>query len=206
LLCICSKDRSNFQQNVKKKEKKENSMKKMVLVAVAVLFVIGVAFSADAVIKKNDMGKHGDMAACDGDCCLDGSPMNMLKTLGLDEKQKEAVQSIHFRTKKDMIRMRADEQVAEIELREILSKDPVDLKTAEAAVKKIEGMKSEMKITHIKAKEEIKSNLTPEQRKKFVSLMGQMDHRTDMKSKCNMRDMGHGPHGGETPPMQHKHN
>ncbi len=189
-------------------------MKKLVLISVAVLFVIGVAFSADAVMKKNGMGKRGGMAACDGDCDFDGSPMNRLKALGLDEKQKEAVQSIHFRTKKDMIRLRADEQVAEIELREILSKDPVDLKAAEAAVKKIEGMKSEMKITHIKAKEEIKSNLTPEQRKKFVSMMdmGSMKQGKGMKSKCNMRgmddmdDMGHGPHGGGTPPMQHKHN
>ena len=137
--------------------------------------------------------------------------MEMIKALGLDEKQKDAVQAIHFRARKDMIRLNADRQIAEIELREILSKDPVDLKAAEAAVKKIEGMKSEMKITHIKAKEEIKSNLTPEQRKKFISAMGMkpMMGEMGMKGKCNMRGMGdmddmeHGPHGGGMPAMQH---
>jgi periplasmic protein CpxP/Spy len=186
-------------------------MKKLVLISVAVLFVIGVAFSADAVIKKNGMGNRGGVAACNGDNCFDGSPMTMFKALGLDEKQKEAVQEIHLRTKKSMIKNRADEQIAEIELREILSKDPVDLKAAESAVKKIEGMKSEMKISHIKAREEIKSNLTPEQRKKFTSMMGMgpMKQGEGMKSECNMRcmddmeDMGHGPHGGGTPPLRH---
>jgi len=188
-------------------------MKKLVLISVAVLFVIGLAFSADAVTKKKDKSNRGEVAACDGDCYLDGSPMARLKALGLDEKQKETVQAIRFKTKKNMIKNKADVQVAEIELREILSKDPVDLKAAETAVKKIEGMKSEMKLSHIKAMEEIKSNLTPEQRKKFVSMMGMglmkhgrgMKHSRDMRNRDDMDEMGNGHHGGATHPMQHKH-
>ena len=112
-----------------------------------------------------------------------------------------------------MIRHKADVEVAEIELKEILSKDPVDLNAAEAAVKKIEGIKSEMKMLHIKTMEEIKSGLTPEQKKKFISLMGMggMEHGKGMHKKCNMHDMDKmGPvdtdqHDGETPPMQHRH-
>jgi len=198
-------------------------MKKLVLISLAVLFVMGLAVSSDAVVKKKGMGKGAGMAASDGDCCCNGAPMEKLKALGLDDKQKEAVEAIHFRTKKEMIRKRADVQVAEIELKEILSKDPVDLTAAETAVKKIEGLKSEMKMLHIKAKEEIKSNLTPEQKKKFISMtgmgmgmgMGQMGHGKGMKRQCNMHGMddmeemapmGHGPHDGGTPPMQHKHN
>jgi Spy/CpxP family protein refolding chaperone len=139
-------------------------MKKLVLISFAVLFVMGLAISSDAAVKKKGMGMRG-MAACDADCCLGGSQMERLKDLGLDEKQMEAVQTIHFRTKKDMIKNRADKQVAEIELKEILAKDSVDLKAAEAAVKKAEGIKSEMKIAHIKAMEEIKSNLIRNRRK-----------------------------------------
>jgi Spy/CpxP family protein refolding chaperone len=192
-------------------------MKKLVLISLAVLFVMGLAVSSDAVVKKKGTGMHAGMAACDGDCGCSGVPMEKFKALGLDEKQKEAVQAIHFRTKKEMVRSRADAQVAEIELKEILSKDPVDLKAAEAAVKKIEGVKSEMRMLHIKAMEEIKANLTPEQRKKFVSMMGmgRMGHGHDgMKGKGHkhcmgnmeeMEPMGHGQHDGGTPPMQHEH-
>ncbi len=192
-------------------------MKKLFLISLAVIFVMGLAVSSDAVVKKRGMGRSAGMAACDGDCGCDGSPMEKLKALGLDEKQNEAVQAIHFRTKKEMVRNRADVQVAEIELKEILSKDPVDLKAAEAAVKKIEGIKSEMRMLHIKTMEEIKANLTPEQKKKFISTMdmGKMGHGKGMKGKCNMHSMdnmeemgpmGHGQHDGGTPPMQHRHN
>ena len=192
-------------------------MKKLVLLSLAVIFVMGLAVSSDAVVKKNGTGMHAGMAACDGDCGCDGSPMEKLKALGLDEKQKEAVQAVHFRTKKEMVRNRADIQVAEIELKEVLSKDPVDLKAAEAAVKKIEGVKSEMRMLHIKSMEEIKANLTPEQKKKFISTMGmgKMGHGKGMKRQCNMncRDnmeemcpMCPGRRGEGTPPMQHRHN
>jgi len=193
-------------------------MKKLVLISLAVLFVMGLAVSSDAVVKKRGMGmRAAGMAACDVDCGCNGAPMERLKALGLDEKQKEAVQAIHFRTKKEMVRNRADVQVAEIELKEILSKDPVDLKAAEAAVKKIEGVKSEMKMLHIKTMEEIKANLTPEQKKKFISTMGMGMGRMEqggMKGKCNMHcmddmeemgPMGHGQHDVGTPPMQHRH-
>lgn len=191
-------------------------MKKLVLISLAVLFVMGLAASSDAVAKKKGMGMHSGMAACDGDCGCDGSPMEKLKALGLDEKQKEAVQVIHFRTKKEMVRNRAEVQVAEIELKELLSKDPVDMKAAEAAVKKIEGMKSEKRMLHIKTMEEIKANLTPEQKNKFVLTMGmgmgKKGHGKGMKGKCNMHcmddmeEMCPGPHEGGTPPMQHRHN
>lgn len=191
-------------------------MKKVIMILVAVLIVTGLALSADAVMKKGAMGKQAGRATCGGECGNDGPQMAMFKTLGLDEKQKDAVQAIHFKARKDIIRLGADEQVAEIELKEILSKDPVDLKAAEAAVRKMEGTRSEMKLTHIKAKEEIKSNLTPEQRKKFSAMMGMeaMERGNGMMGRCNMRDkddmegmggMGHGPRGGEMPEMQHKH-
>ena len=191
-------------------------MKKLFLVSLVVLFVMGLAVSSDAVVKKKGMGMRAGMHECDMDCGCGGPHMEKFKALGLDEKQNAAVQAIHLRTKKDMIRKRADVQVAEIELKEVLSKDPVDMSAAEAAVKKIEGLKSEMRMLHIKAMEEIKSGLTPEQKKKFNSIMGgmgdmgKMGHGKAMHKKCNMHDMdnmeenGTGQHEGGTPPMQHK--
>ena len=121
--------------------------------------------------------------------------MEKLKALGLDEKQKEAVKAIHFRTKKEMVRNRADVQVAEIELKEILSKDPVDLNAAEAAVKKIEGVKSEMRMLHIKAMEEIKANLTPGTEEEIYFDDGHGQDGTWKGHEGEMQYAWHGQHG-----------
>ncbi len=205
-------------------------MKKLFLISLAVLLVMGLAVSSEAVVKKKGMGMRAGMPECDMHCGCDGSHMEKLKALGLDEKQDAAVKAIHLRTKKDMIRHKADVQIAEIELKEVLSKDPVDLNAAEAAVKKIEGLKSEMRMLHIKAMEEIKTNLTPEQKKKFISMMdmpmgmgmgmgscrgmGKMGHGKAMRGKCNMHcmddmdnmgRMGRGQSDDATPPMKHRH-
>ena len=54
----------------------------------------------------------------------------------------EAVRQIHLNTMKVMIKEKADVKVAKIELMEILTKDPVDMTAAEAAVKKDRGLEN----------------------------------------------------------------
>jgi hypothetical protein len=74
---------------------------------------------------------------------------------------------------KEMIRKRTDELIAgilaikgfPIEMKELLDEDPVDLKAVEKKLKQIEAIKSEIQLTLIKAGEEVKSILTPDQRK-----------------------------------------
>jgi Spy/CpxP family protein refolding chaperone len=97
-----------------------------------------------------------------------------LMGLGLDEKQREAIKEIKSRVIKEAIRKRADERIAGIELKDLLDKDPVDMKAVEAKLKQIETIKSEMHLSLIGAREEIKSKLTPDQRKKFQE-MQEMD-------------------------------
>jgi Spy/CpxP family protein refolding chaperone len=92
-----------------------------------------------------------------------------LMDLGLDEKQKEAIKDINSRMVKSTIRKRADLEIARIELRDILDKDIVDLNVVEPQLKKIESLITDIHLMHIKAAEEIKAKLTPEQRKKFKS-------------------------------------
>ncbi len=115
-----------------------------------------------------------------------------LKSLGLDDKQMAEVKAIHFGVKKDSIKKRADMQVAEVELREILSKDPVDLKAAETKVRLIESLRGDIRIMHLKAHEEIRSKLSPEQRKKFDDMMPMM-HGGMMGKMGKGRMMGEGP-------------
>jgi Spy/CpxP family protein refolding chaperone len=94
-----------------------------------------------------------------------------LMGLGLDEKQKEALKALRSRTMKDMTKKMAEKQIAGIELKDLLDKDLMDMKAVEAAVKKSESLKTEMFLAHIRAHEEMKSILTPEQRKRFKEMM-----------------------------------
>lgn len=94
-----------------------------------------------------------------------------LTGLGLDEKQREAIKEIKSRVIKEAIRKRADERIAGIELKDLLDKDPIDMKAVEAKLKQIEIIKTKMHLSLIMAIEEVKSKLTPEQRKNFKEML-----------------------------------
>jgi len=113
----------------------------------------------------------GGMQGC-GMMMDDDHPMlKHIMALGLDEKQKEAFRALRSKTMKDMIKKRADRQIAGVELRDLLGKDVVDMKAVEASVKKSESLRTEMFLAHIRAHEEMKSILTPEQRKRLKEMM-----------------------------------
>ena len=168
-------------------------MRKAILVLFTLLLVMGLAVNSGAAEKEKGSAPHGDRYKHESGCGCGGphSFMDMFKKLGLDEKQKEAVREIHFRTMKEMIKKKADIKVAKIELWEILSKDPVDMTAAETAVKKSEGLKTEMKMMRIKAMEEVKSNLNADQKKEFSSMIRHMM----MKREMMRHGMKHGMKG-----------
>jgi Spy/CpxP family protein refolding chaperone len=184
---------------IKKRRKK---MKKLVLFALVVLMVMGLAVNSGAVEKAKSDGQcsgmhmmHGDDGGCG--CSGASSPFAMFKKLGLDDKQKEAVREIRLSTKKEIIKKKADVELAKIELREILTKDSVDLAAAEAAVKKVESLKADIKILLIKSGEEIKSKLNAEQKKQFTEIVHHMMMRHEMmrhKMMGNCECSMHGKH------------
>ena len=155
-------------------------MKKLLLLTIALFLAAGITASADAAMHGKKKGKgmgpgKGPGMGMTGCCMEDGNPMmEKLMSLGLDDQQKESIRSIHMNMKKQHIRGRAGVDVAEIELKEILMKDPVDLKAAEAKLKQIEALKADLHFSHIKAREEVKAVLTVEQRKKFNTMMMEM--------------------------------
>ncbi len=97
--------------------------------------------------------------------------MGMMMGLGLGEKQMGAIQKIIDMTVKGMIRKRSDLLIAIIDLEGILHKEPVDLNAVEGQMKQIEAMKTEMFIAHLKALEEVKSLLSPEQKGRLKEMM-----------------------------------
>ncbi|MGO9380290.1 MAG: Spy/CpxP family protein refolding chaperone [Dissulfurispiraceae bacterium] len=95
----------------------------------------------------------------------------MLTRLGLDEKQKAEVDRIMTAHMKDVIKKKADLEIAKIDLKSILGTDPMDMKAAEAKLKEIEAIKTAIFLAHLTAHQEIKSILTPEQQKKMKEMM-----------------------------------
>jgi len=205
-------------------------MKRLLVFSFSVVFLMGwLGFSDAAMCDKcrgaggHEMGRERVMA---GE--RQGgrhSILAMIASLGLDDKQKEDIKAIHFKCKKEVIKKKADLAVGEIELKEIRGKEPVDMSAAEAKIKEIEGIKASIRILHMKSMEEIKSKLTPEQRKKISLLvemrqmgrmgMGTMGMTGDRQGKCGMmRGGGHmdgddseGGDGRPAPETEHqRHN
>ena len=137
----------------------------------------GWGFHEEGMPMMPPMGHHG-MGVMEAE-----HPMwRHLMDLGLDEKQREEIKEIKSRVTKDSIRKRADLEVARVELRDVLDKDPVDINAAEAKLKKTGSLLTDIHLSHIKALEEVKAKLTPEQKKKFKEvlernpMMGEKSH------------------------------
>jgi Spy/CpxP family protein refolding chaperone len=135
--------------------------------------------------------------------------MMNLANLNLDDKQKAEMKEIKMKAMKDMIKKRADMQVAMIELGDLLDNEPVDMKAVEAKMKELEGMRTAMHLEMIKTREVIKSKLTPEQRKKFSEMMsggsmcGMGMMHDDMKELFS--PAGEEGKGEMKPSMEHEH-
>jgi len=157
-------------------------MKKLVVLVAAISIV---AFTALAYGQRGRHDMDREMMGGPGAECgmMSGGGMGggmmggkhqmwkFLTGLNLDEQQKTVIGEIKSRMTKESIRRMADMRVAHIELKDLLGKDPVDMKAVEAKVKQSEMLRTEMHLSHIKAMEEVKARLTPEQKKKFREMV-----------------------------------
>jgi Spy/CpxP family protein refolding chaperone len=181
-------------------------MKKLVVVLViSLLFAIAaIAYAEGPGMMGEDsemehgmmgmMGKGSEMGpGMMGEHHISGK----LKSIGLDEKQKEAVKEIERKTMKETIKKKADLDIARLDLRDLLDKDPVNMKAVESKLKEIASLKADMQLSRIKAHEEIKSKLTPDQRKKLKEMT---EHGMMMGKMGMMQGKGCGMMGGA---MQH---
>jgi len=171
-------------------------MKKVaIIVAAASLFVF-------AALAYGEMGRQGVKSGTACGCGMDGHMMaaehmsKSLKDLNLDDQQKAFMAEIKGRMMKESIRKKADLQIAQFELKELLTQETVDMKAVEAKVRQIETMKADMHLSHIKAMEECKSKLTPEQRKKFIEMIASGPMMEGMEMKHDKKhDRKHGMKG-----------
>lgn len=171
-------------------------MKRIGIAIITVCLISGLLVVVAGAQMGGGKGMGRGMTMSDG--CGMGDGMGMwdgahakyvVSALDLDDNQSTVVKAVILKLQKEMIRKRADIQVAELELREILAKDTVDVNVAEAKVKQIAALKTEAAMMHIRGIEDVKANLTPEQKKKLSEMM-------------QMRGMGHGKGMMECPMMK----
>ncbi len=177
-------------------------MKKMMIVVFAGLLFVGLAFHrsyaepcgcGEMGMHEGPQMKHHGWGLSHGSMGARQFMWKKLMGLGLSDQQMDALRAIKTRVAKDTIKKRADLELARVELKELLHKDEVDMKAVEASLKKVESVRTELKLSHIKAREEIKAILTPEQRKKY---------KEEIKASFLMNHKGMcGGRHGSTPPV-----
>ncbi len=155
--------------------------RQFIIVVLAAVMTLAGAYTSNAEMcgcppppMSHGMMPHG-MEMMDGPDA--GPPLCMdLMGLGLDEKQKEEVREIESGLIKSTVRMRSDVQITMLEMKDILDKDPVDMKAVESKLEKIESLITAIRFSRIKAFEEVKSKLTAGQRMKLREMreMGPM--------------------------------
>jgi Spy/CpxP family protein refolding chaperone len=122
--------------------------------------------------------------------------VRMLKEeLGLSDEQTKQLKPIVLQAMKTEIQQRADLQIAEIDLGELLEAAPVDMAQVEAKLKGIEGLRTMLRLTLIKAHEQAKALLTPEQRQKLERLHDRMPGMMGSGPMGMMEMMGEGSAG-----------
>jgi Spy/CpxP family protein refolding chaperone len=169
--CLCG---NNVTEDLKKKEVRMKRVLGGLLLSA--LFLVSAPYSSYAGtcdcagpgMHEEVMSAMGRMKHQDMGMKRPGHRMWVqLRRLNLDEKQKAAIRDIRSKFMKDAISKMAEVRIAKLELRDILAKDPVDMKSVEAKLNEIASLEVEMRLARIRAIEDVKAQLTPDQKKKF---------------------------------------
>jgi len=119
-----------------------------------------------------------------------GHMLRMLKTeLTLSEGQEKQLQDILYQVTKTTVKQRADVRVAEIELQQLLDTDPVEMGKIEGRLKDIEGLRTALRLNIIKAHEQAKGVLSPEQRQKLEDIHDRLPGMRGMMGEGGMGRM-----------------
>ena len=108
--------------------------------------------------------------------------------LGLTEDQVTKLKALALEQDRAQIRAHADVQVAERELRALVTDEKTELSVIEAKIKERESFEAKLSFMGFKAKRDLYAVLTPEQREKQKTLRHQMRqmHRSRMFSSQGM--------------------
>ena len=100
-----------------------------------------------------------------------------LQQLGLNESQQNTVQTLLRTHAKERIRLQAEIDTMRVDLRQQLRADAVDLQSVKSALQAIAAKQVDLQMVHFTLMHAIRQVLTPEQQKKFQSLIEQRHTR-----------------------------
>ncbi len=95
----------------------------------------------------------------------------MAAALDLSEEQQTELKDLHTAYKKDMVRKRADREIAEIELQEFIGQDNLNLDAVKEKLWEIAALEAQTKYAWVKLMVDAKSLLTEKQKAEFKKLM-----------------------------------
>jgi Spy/CpxP family protein refolding chaperone len=92
--------------------------------------------------------------------------------LALTPEQATRLETLRQEFTRESIRRDADLRIAEMDLAALLDQPPLDLGKIEAKVRELEKLRADLRIARIRALEQGRAILTPEQRTKLQALLG----------------------------------
>jgi Spy/CpxP family protein refolding chaperone len=91
--------------------------------------------------------------------------------LGLSADQVSRLETLRGEFAREAIRRGADIRIAELDLATLLEQDPVDLTKVEAKVREVAQLRADLRIARLRAVEQGKAVLTPEQRTRLQAML-----------------------------------
>ena len=116
----------------------------------------------------------------------------LTQQLDLSDEQQMKVQDLLRIHAKEGIRLKADIDMASIDLQQLLDAQPVDMDRVKTTLQTIAAKEADLRLTHLAAMQDIQNLLTPEQQKLFRSLRG---HMMDGGGKMSRGGLQHGKSG-----------
>ena len=92
------------------------------------------------------------------------------QAMAITDEQENKLRTISTDFKKTKIKMKANVQLANIDLHELLRNESADLSDIETKLKNVHGLKADLLMASIKAKREAKGVLTDEQRQRMKAV------------------------------------
>lgn len=112
--------------------------------------------------------------------------------LNLTEEQTNKFGKIYSAYRKEVLKKRADIEIAEIELGELLKTKEADEKTIEESANNLESLRSDLNMARVRALVKTREFLSDEQYEDLASfILGWMGH-SRMRGACPMGGMGEG--------------
>ena len=140
-------------------------MKRYLLPTLAAVIIAGIALTADAQRRKPAKPEEPKKK-------VGNSERGRRAELNLSDEQKEKLAAIHSQAAKEGIRLRADQQIARLELQEMLQADQPNQAALNSKIEQLSELNRQMTKNRLQNMLAARAVLTKEQRMAARQMMG----------------------------------